>query len=45
MMMGASANEIMQGIGAIDAAERDLMVALDRLVAEAGRNADVFCVG
>jgi methyl-accepting chemotaxis protein len=44
-MMNASADEIMQGIGAIDAAERELMGALDRLVAEAGQNADVFCVG
>jgi len=44
MMKGASADEIMQGIGTIDAAERDLMGALDRLVAEAGQNVEVFCV-
>lgn len=44
-MMSASADEIMQAIGAIDAAERELMAALDRLVAEAGQNAEqVFCV-
>jgi methyl-accepting chemotaxis protein len=44
-MAGASADDIMQGIGAIDAAERELMSVLDRLVAEAAQNADVFCVG
>ena len=44
-MMGAPADEIMKGIGGIDALERDLMSALDRLVKEAGQNSDVFCVG
>lgn len=44
-MMGASADEIVQNIAAIDAAERELMSALNRLVAEAEQNAEqIFCL-
>ncbi|MFA6312191.1 MAG: CZB domain-containing protein [Sterolibacterium sp.] len=44
-MASASSVDIMQGIAAIDASERELMHALDKLVADAGLNDDVFCVG
>ena len=42
-MAGVASAEIMPGIAAIDTAERDLMSALDQLVAEAAHDANVFC--
>ena len=44
-MGSMTAPDVMQGISAIDVAERELMAVLDRLVADAGQSADVFCLG